>query len=98
MPYPNEHACRLVEPSKFKKDTYKRITRRSGSKVYSVIVAKLKGKDTMKEQSYRYKKATWKEGEAKKHCKEHEGTFEAAISTRKFFVTIIDNLLKKLNS
>jgi hypothetical protein len=32
----------------------------------------------MTEQAFRYPKDTWSESEARSHCKDHEGTFEAA--------------------
>ena len=74
-PLPTEHACRLSEPDKYEK--FRRGSRKSGDKVYSVIFGK--NADTWEEQAYRYAKDVWTEDEAKKHCEEHNGiAFEAA--------------------
>lgn len=54
------------------------MTRKHAGKVYSIILGRLKGEDTMTEQAYRYDKDKWTAGEAGAHCREHEGTFEAA--------------------
>jgi len=77
-PYPNEHSCRLRNPDDFEKDSFRRTTRKHNKKEYSVIMGKLKGEDTMTEQSYRYKTKVWSEDEAKNHCKDHGGTFHPA--------------------
>ena len=75
-PYKNEHACRLIDPSKFQKDSFKRVKRNHKGKEYGIIMGKLIGKDTMTEEAYRYNIEIWKEAEAKKHCSDHNGTFE----------------------
>ena len=77
-PYPNEHSCRLVDPSKFQKDSFRRVKRDHEGKEYGIIMGKLIGEDTMTEEAYRYNIEIWKEAEAKKHCKDHNGTFEPA--------------------
>lgn len=77
-PYPNEHACRLRNPDDFQPDTFRRITRESDGKKYSIIMGKLKDEDTMTEQAYRYDKDTWPADEARSHCEKHDGQFEAA--------------------
>jgi HK97 family phage prohead protease len=77
-PYPEEHACRLRDPSDFKADSFRRTKRKHEGKEYSIIMGKLKNDDTMTEQAYRYKKDVWTEKEAKKHCDDHDGEFEAA--------------------
>lgn len=77
-PFPNEHACRLRSPGDFQDDSFRRTSRESDGKKYDVIMAKLKGEDTMTEQAYRYPKDTWSSDEARTHCGEHEGSFEAA--------------------
>ena len=81
MPYPNEHACRLKSPGSFKPGSFKRTTRKSAGKVYSIIMGRLKGETTMTEQAYRYDKKTWTASSAGAHCKDHDGTFEAAAKT-----------------
>jgi len=77
-PYPNEHACRLRNPDDFQEDSFRRISRVSDGKKYSVIMGRLKGEDTMAEQAYRYDKNIWDADEAKSHCEEHDGKFEPA--------------------
>ncbi len=77
-PYPNEHACRLREPGDFEENSFRRSTREHEGKEYSVIMGKLKGDSAMTEQAYRYAKDTWTASEAKAHCSEHDGEFEAA--------------------
>ncbi len=77
-PLPNEHACRLKDPGGFQDDSFRRTIRTSGGKKYSIIMGKLKGQTTMTEQAYRYAKTVWEASEARKHCKDHKGSFEAA--------------------
>jgi hypothetical protein len=80
MPYPNEHACRLNEPGKYKE--FRRKSRKSSSgKIYDVIfgIFNRGGKSVSEEQAYRYPKKSWSASEAKAHCREHDGRFEAAI-------------------
>lgn len=80
-PYPGEHACPLRQRSEFKdgEGNWARVERTSNGKRYSIIMGKLKGKTTMTEQSYRYKKEVWSEAEARKHCTDHDGLkFEPA--------------------
>ncbi len=74
-PYPNEHACRLKDPGQF--DTCRRGTRQSGGKTYAIIFCKKTG-GKMQEQAYRYPKGSWSASEARAHCREHGGSFEAA--------------------
>ena len=77
-PYLNEHACRLRDPDDFQDDSFRRVTRESDGKKYSVIRGKLKGEDTMIDQAYRYHKDTWDADDARSHCERHDGSFEAA--------------------
>ena len=78
-PYPNEHACRLVAPAKFKKGSFRSYSRTSAGKVYRVIAGRLEGKTAMTEQSFRYAKDVWTVSQAKAHCKGHKGIlFEPA--------------------
>lgn len=80
-PFPNEHACRLRDPGDFEQDSFRRMDRESDGKSYSVIMGKLDGETTMTEQSYRYPKDGWTEGEARSHCTDHDGIlFEPASS------------------
>ena len=41
-------------------------------------MGKLEGENTMTDQAYRYPKDTWEAAEARSHCKDHDGSFEAA--------------------
>lgn len=82
-PYPGEHSCRLEEPDKFEEDSFRRIEREaSNGKEYSVIIGKLKESGKWREQAYRYKVEEWEEEEAREHCKEHKGKFEAAAGNK----------------
>ncbi len=76
--YPNEHACRLREPSDFQKDSFRRMSRKSGNKEYHIVLARLKGKESLTEQAYRYDKSVWPESQARNHCSKHKGSFERA--------------------
>ena len=82
MPYENEHACRLKQPSEFKEGSFRRGKRNHDGKEYSVIYGKLKGSDKMTDQAYRYNKNTWSANEARNHCKNHGGSFEAAKKSK----------------
>lgn len=78
MPLPNEHACRLRDPGDFQSESFRRVSREHNGKRYDVIMGRLKGETTMTEQAYRYPKDTWKVDEARSHCADHDGRFEAA--------------------
>ena len=82
MPFENEHSCRLRNPADFQKDSFRRTTRKHDGKEYSIISGKLKGKTAMTEQAYRYNKDTWSSSEAKNHCEDHGGSFEAAKKSK----------------
>lgn len=77
-PLPNEHACRLRNPDDFEDGSFRRMNRVSDGKKYAVIMGRLEGETTLTEQAYRYHKEVWEEAEAKTHCGEHDGSFEAA--------------------
>ena len=74
-PFPNEHSCRLEDPGQFER--FARMTRRHGSKAYSAIIGFLKGGGS-KTQALRYPKDTWTAAEARAHCQDNGGSFEAA--------------------
>lgn len=90
MPYPNEHACRLADPSGFKKDTFRR--KKSGK--VSLILAKKPGSDTMTLQSIRYPISDWSEKAARSSCKERGGAFEAASKEEKIAEISAEELLE----
>jgi len=92
-PYPNEHACRLRDPDDFQEGSFRRTSRVSDGKKYSVIMGRLEGEDTLTEQAYRYDKEVWEEGEAKTHCKDHDGTFEAATEKALAFADQAERVL-----
>lgn len=89
-PYPNEHACRLRNPDDFQDGSFKRTEREHEGKKYSIIMGRLEGETTMMEQAYRYAKDVWSAAEARKHCKEHDGTFEAAKSEETYTCECVD--------
>ena len=82
MPFPNEHSCRLRSPGDFQKGSFRRTSRKSGGKQYSIIMGRLNGKSAMTEQTYRYPKSAWSASEARVHCRDHGGSFEAAKKTQ----------------
>jgi len=77
-PYPNEHACRLRNPDDFQADSFRRVERVHDGKKYSVIMGRLAGQSEMTEQAYRYADDVWTADQARTHCREHDGSFEAA--------------------
>jgi len=54
------------------------MTRKHNGKEYSVIMGRLKGEDSMTEQAYRYDKELWTAEQARNHCLDHDGRFDAA--------------------
>lgn len=82
-PFPNEHACRLRDPDDFQEGSFRRTTRTSDGKKYAIIMGRLEGEDTMTEQAFRYDKDIWGAEDAKTHCKDHDGKFEAAEGSSK---------------
>lgn len=82
-PYPNEHACRLNDPGKYER--FARMKRKHDGKEYSVIIGFKKGGGS-EDQAYRYPKDTWSADEARAHCKDHKGSFEAATGKELTFV------------
>lgn len=78
-PYPNEHACRLVDPNDFVADSFHSMFRNHKGKKYRVIMGTLKtGKQA--DQAFRYPKDTWTEADARAHCKAHDGIEFAAAT------------------
>ena len=89
MPYPNEHSCRLIEPVKFEKNSFRRIVKGK----LNIIIGRLKGDKTMTTQAYRYPVDDWNKDDAAKHCKDAGGNFEAAKESNeiKDFANPINN-------
>jgi len=81
-PYPNEHACRVREPSAFQPNSFRRIKRTHEGKPYSIIIGKLKGESKTTTQAIRYPKDSWTADAARAHCNAHDGkTFEPAAKS-----------------
>ena len=76
MPFPNEHACRLEDPGKFDKFNRKNCYKKHDGKCIDFIFGIKAGKS--KVQALRYPKDTWSAKDARAHCKDKEGSFEAA--------------------
>ena len=85
-PYENEHACRLNDPKKYDRFARKNCYKKSDGKCIDFIFGIKEGKSEV--QSLRYNKKKWTEADAKAHCKDKEGKFEAAKKS-------VDNYIKK---
>jgi hypothetical protein len=93
-PYPNEHACRLLEPVDGAPTRRKNGAQEHEGKKYDVIYQKQKdGK--WAQQAYRYPKGTWKVAAARSHCSAHDGKFEAASEGS--IENINDAVIKKMD-
>ncbi len=95
-PYPNEHSARIVEPSKFEKDSFRR---KKISEGINLILGRLNGETTMTTQAYRFDKENFSVSQAKKWLIEHKIKyilFEPASAETKTFLNMktINNLLK----
>jgi hypothetical protein len=88
-PYPNEHACRLQDPSKFDRFARKNCAQKHDDKCIDVIYGITDNKTSI--QALRYPKKNWKASEARKHCKGRDGSFEAAAES-----TFEENFLKSI--
>lgn len=71
-PFSNEHSARIVDPSKFKQDSFKRINITTG---IDAIIGRLKGETTTTTQAYRFDKDKFTVAEAKKWLRDHDITF-----------------------
>lgn len=76
-PYANEHSCRLESPDKYKKFRRKNCAAKSDGKCIDHIYGIL-SPEKSELQSMRYKKDIWTAASARAHCKDNDGTFEAA--------------------
>lgn len=77
MPYPNEHAARVLSPSSCEEGSFRRKSLSGG---VSIILCRVSG-DKMRTQSYRFDKSNFTSAEAKTWLKDHDvkyTTFEAA--------------------
>lgn len=82
MPYKNEHAARVRNPSDFIENSFRSKTLKDGIRM---IMGKLKGQNTMSIQAYRFPKGKFNAESVKKWLKEHEIkyiSFEKAIEEK----------------
>jgi hypothetical protein len=78
MPLPNEHSCRIADPSEFQEGSFRRIHLGSG---VDAIIGKRPGKDTTETQAMRYPTSSFTAAEARAHCERHKGRFTPAGSS-----------------
>jgi hypothetical protein len=64
--------------------------RKHNGKIYDAIIGFLKGGGS-ETQALRYPKKSWTEGEARAHCKEAGGSFEAAREVQEMDMSDPDN-------
>lgn len=96
-PYPNEHACRLADPSGAKRCFRNHVNDPDSKKPFDQIICYYEN-DKSKVQALRYKKDVWTVSEARAHCKKHDPiSFEAASSSASFEEDIFDIDLKFLD-
>lgn len=79
-PYPNEHSCRLESPDKYKRFRRNNCFRKHDGKCIDYIwgVRDEGGEEVTELQAMRYPKDEWSEDDARSHCKDAGGSFEAA--------------------
>ncbi len=71
MPYPNEHAARLIAPDRFDADSFRRENDKFGDGIHAVF-GKLKGEDAMTLQAIRFDADKFTVEEARQWLKDHE--------------------------
>ena len=67
MPMPNFHTCRIRDPGDFQEGSFAQIERTADGKPLILVIGRLKGETTATLQSFRYPKARWEEGAARRH-------------------------------
>jgi len=93
-PFPNEHACRIKQPTDFEEGSFRTTSRAHKGKTYRVIMGKVG--EAFTEQAYRYPKTSWTAGEARNHCDSHDGImFEAARKSQD--IDVLDYLSKSID-
>ncbi len=102
-PYPSEHACRLRQPSDFEADSFRSMSRDHEGKKYRAIFGKLTGEDKTVDQAFRYGIDTWSAVQARQHCADHGGSFEAATGAKppmnaKAFLSVHSKIVSVLAS
>jgi len=86
MPYPNEHAARLIDPDKFDADSFRRENDKFGAGIHAIF-GKLKGEDSMTLQAIRFDADQFSPDEARKWLEEHGYhpiVFEEAAAEKSF--------------
>lgn len=88
MPYPNEHAARIIQPSRFQAESFRRKKISNG---ISIIMGRMAGSDKMTAQAYRFLKSAYTAQEARKWLKDHNIkyiSFEPAAKAIQSFVNL----------
>jgi hypothetical protein len=81
-PYSNEHAARIIDPSKFEQDSFRRVNNKNSDSFknlpdgVSVIIGKLKGGSNTTIQAYRFDVDSFTVAEAKKWLKDNDVSFK----------------------
>ena len=84
-PFANEHSARIIAPSRFQSDSFRRSNITKG---IDIIVARLKGETSLTTQAYRFKKDRFTVDQAKKWLRDRDIKwilFEPAVSKIKLF-------------
>ena len=71
MPYPNEHAARLVDPDKFDSDSLRRENDQFGEGIHAIF-GKLKGENSMTLQAIRFDADKFSAEEARQWLTAHD--------------------------
>ena len=74
-PSEDNHICQL---STKEHDKFRSAKRKHDDKPYTIRYGRIKGSTKWEEYEYFYPVSDWSAAEAKAHCKDHEGNFEAA--------------------
>lgn len=74
-PSTENHVCALSSKDH---DKYRSAARKHEGKTYTVRYGRITGSDEWEEYEYFYSVDEWSASEARSHCKDHDGTFEAA--------------------
>lgn len=85
MPYPNEHAARLIDPEKFDPDSFRRENDKFGEGIHAIF-GKLKGEDNITLQAIRFDADKYTADEARQWLEAHDYNpiaFEEAAKAEK---------------
>ena len=87
-PSEDNHICRLSDKEH---DKFRSAKRKHDGKPYTIRYGKIKGSAKWEEYEYFYPVSDWSSSEAKAHCKDHKGRFEAA---KKAIDRILSEIIK----